>query len=144
MGSNPDHFTQGTQVTLSTLGAEQRIARAGAVGWVRSKYPMAQIVTVEWDYKKYKDRVHVDFLRVEGSGMGTYYDDEGLHWAPLWWFPWVERARGIRTVKGAWVIGTWYRRAPRVIEESQMSDGTIMQTVKFKDGREQVRAAVWR
>jgi hypothetical protein len=73
--------------------------------------------------------------------MGTYYDDEGLHWEPIWWFPWAERACGLNR---AWVDGTWYRWAPRVIEESTALDGTTMQTVKFKDGREQVRSAPWR
>lgn len=75
--------------------------------------------------------------------MGTYYDDEGLHWEPICWFPWVERANGIRTIKGAWVMGNWYRWAPRIIEESEALDGAVMQTVQFKDESEQVRAVAW-
>ena len=63
MGSNPDHFTQGTKVQLSDIGNQQRIAKMGATGIVTSKYPMAQIVTVRWDHKKSTDRLHVDFLK---------------------------------------------------------------------------------
>jgi hypothetical protein len=63
MNSNPDHFPQGTKVEASVLGNEQRIGRLGAIGIVTSKYPSAQIVTVQWDYKKSRDRLHVDFLK---------------------------------------------------------------------------------
>ena len=77
--------------------------------------------------------------------MGTYWDDEGLHWQPLRWFPWVERAKGYRkTMRYDLEWGCWYRWAPKIIEECERADGVIMQTIQFEDGREQIREAVWR
>lgn len=76
--------------------------------------------------------------------MGTYFDNEGLHWSPIAWFPWIERSHGIRTVRGAWVMGNWYRWAPMIIEESEDLRGMVMQTIQFKDGSEQIRQAPWR
>lgn len=75
--------------------------------------------------------------------MGTYWDDEGLHWRPMW-FPWVERARGWRWFGNVLCDGTWYRLAPKILEESEALNGMVMQTVQFSDGREQVREAPWR
>lgn len=76
--------------------------------------------------------------------MGTYWDDEGLHWRPLRFFPWMERARGWRWFGNVLREGVWYRRAPQILEESEALSGMIMQTVQFRDGREQVREAPWR
>jgi hypothetical protein len=63
MISNPDHFPKGTRVELSAEGRREEIAKLGAKGVVTSKYPLCQIVTVQWDYKKSRDRIHVDFLK---------------------------------------------------------------------------------
>lgn len=62
MANNPDHFTTGTRVRLSEEGKRNEIARSGAEGVVTSKYPIAQCVTVKWDYKKSKDRLHIELL----------------------------------------------------------------------------------
>lgn len=62
MSNSPDHFPKGTRVRLSKLGAEQRVARLGCEGWIKSPYPINQMVTVAWDYMKSPMRLHVDFL----------------------------------------------------------------------------------
>jgi hypothetical protein len=78
--------------------------------------------------------------------MGTWYDDEGLHWEPLWFFPWVEHAKGNRRAERSILVtdGHWYRRAPKVIEECHDLNLRTVQTIQFPDGREQVRYAPWR
>lgn len=78
--------------------------------------------------------------------MGTWYDDEGLHWEPLWFFPWVEHAHGNRWVVPSVLVtgGHWYRWAPKVIEEMQDTQMCTVQTIQFADEREQVRHAPWR
>jgi hypothetical protein len=62
MANNPDHYTKRTRVRLSPKGKRQEIARAGAIGVVTSRWPVFQVVTVQWDHKKSRDRIHVDLL----------------------------------------------------------------------------------
>lgn len=77
--------------------------------------------------------------------MGTFYDNEGLHWYPISFFPWIETSRGFRRRRGENQIihGRWFRRSPQVIEQCDGLHGEIMQTIKLKDGTEQVRRAYW-
>ena len=64
-GNNPDLFYKGRRVVLNEYGLEQfpRRARHVSRGTVVSPYPLCQCVTVKWDDKKTKDRLHVDFLK---------------------------------------------------------------------------------
>lgn len=61
-------FPKGTIVVLSELGKTQRILpRLDAEGIITSPYPSAGCVTVQWNYKKTRDRMHVSFLAVSSQ-----------------------------------------------------------------------------
>lgn len=76
--------------------------------------------------------------------MGTYYDNDGYHWRPFRFFPWIEWSYGLRPRRGIWSERYAYRWAPEIIEEAMAPDGNTMQTVRFADGSEQVRVVTWR
>jgi hypothetical protein len=56
------HCSRGMKVKPSALAIQQRIVRSDAKGEIISHYPIANCVTVKWDHKLSRDRLHVNFL----------------------------------------------------------------------------------
>lgn len=75
--------------------------------------------------------------------MGTHFGPDGLYWEPLRFIPWVETALGYRRDGNTLTWGRWFRKAPQVLEQCDGLHGEVMQTVRLKDGTEQVRRAYW-
>ena len=62
--NNPDHYKYGTLVKLNADAIEQGLGQMGRIGRVVSRYPLYQIVCVEWPGKKSRDKFHIDLLDI--------------------------------------------------------------------------------